>query len=249
VEKRMPVINGSFGSRLVFADNNPPSLTTDLKDLTRVREPISRSCSGVRGKVADVLNEWSRHAESQNEVKAFRVLVATGRADAWQEQPFFLEYHCNRRKHRYTPDVLIAWGSHREVVEIKEDGEADLPENQERFALISQLLGEHGYQFRLWKATEICSEPRLTNAGLVLRYRRVRVDPVERERIRLAFSASPEIRLGTFCDAVGIATVPSVLRLVLDGTLYIDWWRRLSSDSWVSVRPLGPRVWPSPPFA
>jgi hypothetical protein len=32
---------------------------------------------------------------------------------------------------------LVAWGSRREVVEIKDDAEADLPANQERFALIA----------------------------------------------------------------------------------------------------------------
>jgi hypothetical protein len=54
-------------------------------------------------------------------LKAFRVLLATGHPDAWQEQPFFLEYHYDGTKHRYTPDVLVVWGAHQEVVEIKED--------------------------------------------------------------------------------------------------------------------------------
>ena len=61
---------------------------------------------------------------------------------------------CDGKRHRYTPDVLVVWGPHHEVVEIKEDREAELAESRERFALISQLLGEHGYPFRLWKASE-----------------------------------------------------------------------------------------------
>src|SRR5438445_1737388 len=32
-----------------------------------------------------------------------------------------LEYHLEGKRHRYTPDVLVAWGSHQEVIEIKED--------------------------------------------------------------------------------------------------------------------------------
>jgi hypothetical protein len=114
-----------------------------------VREPVSRSKSGVQGKVADVFAGRSRHAESQNELKAFRILMATGRSDAWQEQPFCLEYHNGGAQHRYTPDILIAWGAHQEVVEIKEDHDAESPENQARFTLIRKLLAEHGFCFRL----------------------------------------------------------------------------------------------------
>src|SRR5271165_1553438 len=107
-----------------------------LDGLQRIREPVSRSKAGVQGKVADVANGRSRHAESQNELKAFRVLMATARSDVWQEQPFVLEYQHEEARHRYTPDILIAWGAHQEVVEIKEDSEAESLENQTRFALI-----------------------------------------------------------------------------------------------------------------
>jgi hypothetical protein len=41
-------------------------------------------------------------------------------------------------------------------------------------------------------------------------------------------------------------TVPSVLRLVLDGTLHIDWWEPFGLHSRVSVTPIGPQVWPFP---
>jgi len=73
---------------------------------------VSRSKSGVQGKVADVIHGRSRHAESQNELKAFQILVATAHADSWQEQPFTLEYHHEGAKHRYTPDILVIWGAH-----------------------------------------------------------------------------------------------------------------------------------------
>ena len=45
---------------------------------------------------------------------------------------FVLEYHYEGKKHFYTPDVLVAWGSDRHVVEVKEDADADLPENRAR---------------------------------------------------------------------------------------------------------------------
>jgi hypothetical protein len=109
----MAIIKSS--SKLLFS-GPPESLEPlDYTKLSRVREPVSRSKSGVQGKVADVLHGRSQHAESQNELNAFRVLAATAQADAWQEQPFSVEYHIYGCKHRYTPDVLIVWGSHREV--------------------------------------------------------------------------------------------------------------------------------------
>jgi hypothetical protein len=167
--------------------------------------------------------------------------MATARADVWQEQPFFLEYHHDGRKRRYTPDVLVAWGLNQEVVEIKEDRDAELSENQERFGLIRELLAEYGYHFRVWKRSEICAEPRLTNANVLLRYRCTGVPPAERERIRRAFSSTPELRLGAFRDTSGM-TVQGVLRLVLDGTLHIDWWEPLGLGSRVSIVPIGRQV-------
>ena len=84
----------SRNSRLVLTGvHEPSSKAVSIEDLSRVREPVSRSKSGVQGKVADVLHGRSRHAESQNEIKAFRVLAATALADEWQEQPFFMEFH------------------------------------------------------------------------------------------------------------------------------------------------------------
>jgi hypothetical protein len=223
------------------------SATVRLDRLRRVREPVSRSKSTVQGKVADVFAGRSRHAESQNELKAFRVLMATGRSDAWQEQPFCLEYHHEGAHHRYTPDILVAWGAHQEVVEVKEDFDADSPENQARFNLIRELLAGHQFCFRVWKKSEICAEPRLTNAALVLRYRSVAVPASFEERIRQAFSLTPELPLRTFCEQP--TTIQNVLRLVLDGKLHIDWWEPLTLYSRVSSTPIGRQEWPFPPSA
>ncbi len=233
------------GSKLTFVTSGESTEPMGFGHLKRAREPVSRSKSGVQAKVADVFWGRSRHAESQNELKAFRVLLATGRPCAWQEQPFVLHYHHQGAEHRYIPDILIDWGAHQEVVEIKDDSDADLPENQAHFALLHELLAEHGYVFRVWKASEIRAEPRLTNVGLLLRYRCVAISAAEQERIRRTFSSTPELPLSAFSQPTG-RTVQFVLRLVLDGTLHIDWWKPLSLQSSVSVTPIGRQVWPSP---
>jgi hypothetical protein len=153
------LIEGARRSKLTLVASRESSERVEVDQLRRVREPVGRSKSGVQGKVADVASGRSRHAESQNELKAFRILLATAHPDAWQEQPFFLEYHHEGTKHRYTLDILVVWGANQEVVEDKEDAEAEKLENQARFALIRELLAEHGYQFRLWKRSQICAEP------------------------------------------------------------------------------------------
>lgn len=214
--------------------------------LSRVREPVNRSKSGVQGKVADVFHGRSRHAESLNELQGFRILLATGLAEDWQEQPFRFEYLYAGAKQCYTPDILVIWGKHREVVEIKEDAEADWPENRKRFALLRELLAEHGYQFRVWQRSEICAEPRLTNASLVLRYRCVPLGATERESIRRAFCSTPVLPLRMLVGAGGI-TAQSVLRMVLDGLLHINWWEPLTLNSRIGSLPIGPQIWPTPP--
>jgi hypothetical protein len=234
-------------SKLTFVTSQDSTELTDIGHLKRIREPVSRSKSGVQGKIADVLRGRSRHAESQNELKGFRILLATGQADDWQEQPFRLEYYKDGAKHRYTPDILVVWRTHREVVEIKDDGEADLPENRKRFALIRELLADYNYYFRVWRKTEICAEPRLANVGLMLRYRSVEVSPTEREKIRRVFSFASEERLRTLCQTQGIAA-QSVLRMVLDSALHINWWEPLTLASRISNVPIGPRIWPFLPF-
>jgi len=239
------LIEGPRSSKLTFASSKEHSGAIDPNHLRRVREPVSRSKSGVQGKVADVAGGRSRHAESQNELKAFQILIATAHADAWQEQPFSLEYHLDGTKHRYTPDVLVAWGTHYEVVEIKEDSEADSPENRTRFGLIRELLAEHGLHFRVWRKSEICAEPRLANATLILRYRSVQVPASERETIRRMFSLTPQLYLHQFNETA--VAVQSVLRLVLDGKLHIDWWEPLGFGSKIGASPMGRLVWPFPP--
>jgi hypothetical protein len=234
-------------SKLIFAVNPAGSHgTPQLDQLRRVREPVSRSKTGIQGKIADVIFGRSRHAESQNELKAFQIVMATARADSWQEQPFTLEYRHAGTKHRYTPDALVVWGIHQTVVEIKEDKEAESTEAQAKFRAIEDRIAEHGYHFRLWKSSEIRAEPRLANANLILRYRCVAVSLAEREGVRRAFASAPGIELRSLCEITKVP-VQSVLRLVIDGAVHIDWWKPLCLTFTVRIAPIGRQEWPWPP--
>jgi hypothetical protein len=239
-------LEGPRRSNLIFVPRHEHGEPIRVDQLRRVRKPVTRSKSGVQGKVADVIHGRSRHAESQNELKAFQILVATAHANSWQEQPFTLEYHHEETKHRYTPDVLLDWGTCQEVVEIKDDQEAALPENRARFALISELLAQRGYHFRVWTRSEICAEPRLTNANLILRYRGVAISNPDRERVRRALCSMAEFNLQTLSET-SRTSVPCVLRLVIEGKLHIDWWKPLGMKSKVGIAPIGRQIWPCLP--
>ena len=58
-------IEGPRCSKLTFVASCDSTARVEVDHLRRVREPVSRSKSGVQGKVADVANGRSRHAESQ----------------------------------------------------------------------------------------------------------------------------------------------------------------------------------------
>jgi hypothetical protein len=237
-------IPGSLGSRLVFSTPPLGNGVIDFDQLRRIRKPVTRSKGGVKAKVADVFKGRTLHAESQNEFRGFRIVLATAHPDWWLEQPFRLEYHHDGRKCRYTPDVGIGWGDYREAVEIKEDFEADLPENQSRFELLRPLLAEHGFHFRVWRKSDILAEPRLSTTSVVLRYRMVKVTRSDHEFVRRQFSLQPEISLAAL-DRLSPTALHVALRLILDGILYINWWAPLTWQSKVSIVPVGQQVWPA----
>jgi hypothetical protein len=51
-------------SKLIFVKSCESTESSDFRHLKRVREPLSRSSSGIQGKVADVLGRRSRHSRS-----------------------------------------------------------------------------------------------------------------------------------------------------------------------------------------
>jgi hypothetical protein len=213
----------------------------DLRLILRIREPITRSQRRIRGKVPDALHDCMHHCESHNELKGLVIIVATAHADIIAVQPFELKYEFEGKVRRYFPDVLVAWGDELWVVEIKDDKKAEMPEEKARFELISRLLSTHGIHFILWKKSEICAEPRLSTARNVFRYQQCDVSLFQRERLRMKFAKSPVIAIGSLDDD----TIRSVLRLVVEGALHIDWSSALSKATWVSVSPFDQQPWPA----
>lgn len=234
-------------SRIEFHTAQPPGEPLDFASLLPVRKAVTRAKRSVRGKVSDVnhpgADPWHpmQHGESLNETKALIIVVATCHADVCKYQPLVMHFTYNGEKTKCVPDLLLVWGSEMWVVEVIEDEEADLSEVKALFNYIEQLYAQFNIHLRLWRVSEIIQEPRLYNATRMIRYQRVQVSPVERENIRRLFRRLQSASLRELGDDLGRVA----LRLVIDGTLHLDWWQCLSRDSVVSVAPIGRQEFPS----
>ena len=172
--------------------------------------------------------------------------MATARSDAWQEQPFFLEY-----QHEGT-EASVHAGCTGCL------GQAPGSRGNQR-GLRGRFAGESN-TIRADPGTTARARAFLSGVEENRRSARnlawlmppsscvtasVLVPASEHERIRRMFSLTPELRLRTFCE--NPMAVQKVLRLVLDGKLHIDWWEPLGLDSRISTSPIGRQVWPFPP--
>ena len=67
--------------------------------------------------------------------------------------------------------MLVVWGTHREVVEVKEDSEAELAGESGTLCFDPRAAGGAWLSFPALEEIRDLREPRLTNVRLVLRYR------------------------------------------------------------------------------
>ena len=195
--------------------------------------------------VSDCQHECGLDAEGINEFWGLRLIVAIAKCDYCRVQPFKLEYFDEEKQKKYFPDFLLGWPRRRIVVEVKTDRIARRKEEKRRFALIRELLSEHGFEFVLWKRSEIFLEPRFTSACLLLRYRRVIVSEADRNRVLSAMAANKQMKIFELSQLASVP-VPQICSLILNGPLTMDWWSPLTNESLVSGRPIGSQLWPSP---
>jgi hypothetical protein len=129
------------------------------------------------------------------------------------------------------------------VIEVKPDATAKALEMKEFFAFVEELFKQYGLHFKLWLQSEIEQQPRLANAVFLLNFRKERVSPVIREKLRRISNQYSALPLNELSD---LARVPcsGILRLILEGHLYIDWSDALDLNSTVSGSPIGPSIWP-----
>lgn len=225
---------------LRFKTSQPAGESFELSEILRIREPITRTKKIFRAKVPGPEIGDVRRCESRNEKKGAVIITASAHADLVKMQPLLLIYKADGKIRKYYPDILLVWGMERCIVEIKDDRKANDPQEKARYEYMGSLLATHGFDFRLWKKSEIKEQPRYDNALEVYRYLRCPVSPIQRELLRSKFQANPLIEIGFLNDN----EIRCVFRLVMDGELHIDWTTRLKRSSWVSTTPFPGQSWP-----
>ena len=213
----------------------------DLYQILPVRKAITRSKRTGRGKVADVRHECTLKAESNNEFHAWRLIVAIAQYLRCVVQPFTLKFKFNGKFRRYTPDSLLL--PERIVVEVKSDEQA--AKLSDYFRFIRTLLKEHGYKFVVWTRSEIMQEPRLNNVGIMLKYRLTPISQTDRESAKAAFGNASCMSFAELSRRSGVP-IQVLCGLVLDGSLFVDWFSPFGTEPLVSDAPIGRQVWPAP---
>lgn len=205
----------------------------------RLRKIISRSNTRVTGKFATL--KMRGHGkpiywESQIERNAARILDIDPHIISYSEQSVALRYRCNGEVHEYTPDFVArrcgADGPRVLILEVKPDKEANSLANRQLFDLYEREFEKHGYRYEVWRQSEIEKQPRLRNAALLLRYRRVAVSDVIKERVRLLLARSGPLPIAWFNEHpdVGIR-LPEISALVLTKYLALDIHSPISEET------------------
>ena len=206
-------------SQLVFSDPMEPFTYEKLTQMRPVRAPV-RKYQGARGWVADLDGLRPMEAESYLELKALKVLVACARADFILERPFHLKYFDQNRKWvSYTPDILFLRNGKLYVVEVKPDKRATDDTDLAKFQKIKTLLSRYGISYRVWRQSEIESEPRLSIAIQFLNFRRVQTSDRDREAVRRCLHDGHDLSpLAVLAEATCVQ--PAVIcRLILEGLI------------------------------
>lgn len=184
----------------------------------RSRTVVSRSRARATGKYPSWKMGRMVQWESVNELNAYRLLDADPAAISYHEQPLTIRYQLHGEVYTHYPDVLVQWGTSRELWEIKPSSQASRPEYVERTRLLETALPELGFAYRLVLAEDLAREPRLSNVLTLLRYGRAPVPPLAREQIRRVFNANSDASWGAVqSGAFGRLGRNHISRLILEG--------------------------------
>jgi hypothetical protein len=193
----------------------------------RSRKVVSRSNARNTGKYPSWKMRRMMQWESVHEGNAMRILDASPHVVSFHEQPCEIIYSMNGEQYRHYPDFMVIEDHRREFWEVKTEADANSTEVAERTALLTRLLPEYGYSYRMVLAEVLARQPRLDNVKRLNKLGRQRVSMIEQERIRRLFTHEPVMSWGMF-EQESPQTLRNVSRLILEGKLNIDFNQPIS---------------------
>lgn len=185
----------------------------------RARKVISRSKARPTGKYPSWKMGRMMHWESPHELNAYRLLDANPAVISFNEQPLIIRFILNGEEHRHYPDVLVNFGTSRELWEVKPASEAAGPEVVARTRLLQSELPQRGFTYHMVVGEDLSREPRLSNILTLLKHGRQKISLIECEQVRRLFQSNREITWAAAHEALGQDRSRIICRLVLDGTL------------------------------
>lgn len=189
----------------------------------RSRKVVTRSRARATGKFPSLKMKRMLQWESINELNAFRLLEVNPAISAYIEQPCTVYYQINGETYRHHPDILVFTRHRKEFWEIKANAEAKHPDVVERTKLLTQVLPNYGYQYRVVLGEDLGQKVRLENIKSILAYGRKDISTHFREKVRLIFCQHREIKLGELIEiSKGKIGRNQIYRLILDGDLSCD---------------------------
>ena len=102
----------------------------------------------------------------------------------FNEQPCAITYALDGQLRCHYPDILVETKGRKELWEVKSEARAKELEIATRTKLLIEELPRWGYTYLVVLAKDLAIEPRLANAGFLLRFGRSAVSNCEREFIR-----------------------------------------------------------------
>ncbi|MEI7612173.1 MAG: TnsA endonuclease N-terminal domain-containing protein [Betaproteobacteria bacterium] len=184
--------------------------------------------------------------ESPNELNAFRLLDTNPTVVGFYEQPLVIRFILNGETHRHYPDILVDFGSTKELWEIKPASEATKPDVAERTTFLQSQLPQKGFTYRVVIGDDLAREPRLSNTLTLLKYGRQPASLIERELVRSALKSMNIIEwLSESPGILGKRHRFVLARLALEGVLTLDREAPLVNGSqfmasrltWMDVKP------------
>lgn len=189
----------------------------------RSRKVISRSNARPTGKYPSWKMGRMLQWESENELRAFRLLDCEPDVTSFNEQPCEVEYVLDGQIRRHYPDILVEANCREELWEVKPESKASAPEVAARTSLLVHDLPKYGYTYRVLLAEDLAMQPRLKNDFFLLRFGRRTATDCEWESIRRTFNDRGSLLWSDACSGVyGPRGRETLCSLVLRGVLTFD---------------------------
>jgi len=153
-------------------------LSAPIAESSRVREPVRRTTGRVVGYFPSVKNNRLIAWESQLEQKACYIFEFSTEITSFREQPLTVNYRCNGKILRYTPDFeLRLINGELAYVEVKPAIQLSNPQLQEKITAIKKYWEGREETFIVLTEHDLGNSILHSNLKLLRSYLRMECDP------------------------------------------------------------------------